>query len=745
MQRTVEEHASWRGLYPLPVHRLAFPRGVLHEPYPGIDMDDPMIERRKDVFRVAEVHVLALESLSERSQIVDSEDDVLCRRDDRLSARGREQVVRREHKHPRLRLGLQRKRYVDGHLVSVEVGVEGRADERVEADRLTFDKHGLKSLDTETVQRRGAVQHDGMIFDDPLEDSPYLVAAALDETARALDVRREPAFDELVHDERLEELQRHLLRKPALVDLEVRPDHDDGTARIVDALSEKVLAETPLLAAQKVRQALERAVACAEHGLSAAAVVNESVHRFLQHPLFIAHDDLRRFELLELAQAVVAVYDPAVEVVEVGGRETSAVKLHHRTKVRRDDGQHGKDHPFGTRIALTEILRHLKPLDELPLFLARTLGYLLAELVDERVDVYLAKQRIDALSADPCLESLVIGGADDLFALKNDIPAHEGRVAALDHDVARIFDRLSLFGRLEALRIFLRVKAEFALRDDVVLREGQSHDGGDDIGLLIVEHGAFGFQLGIARQHHLFLRIRDHLDAVFGVALLIYTEGRLDLEQIVSVIAAEAADLGRRDDVAVVHGHLFDLCDAVSLFGLEFRVIETVDALLRGRHQRTAAREVYPASFVDHLIDLLAAARRGEVDYLFELLCRGSQQKAETARDAAQIPDMHDRRRQLYMPHLLTAYAVVGHFDAAALADDAAELRPAALIFAAGALIAPDGAKDTLAEKAVLLRAERPVVYGLRLLDLPAGEFPDSLGRGKLHSYSGDFMTHICH
>ena len=170
-----------------------------------------------------------------------------------------------------------------------------------------------------------------------------------------------------------------------------------------------------------------------------------------------------------------------------------------------------------------------------------------------------------------------------------------------------------------------------------------------------------------------------------------------------------------------------------------------MDALLRGRHQRTAAREVYPASFVDHLIDLLAAARRGEVDYLFELLCRGSQQKAETARDAAQIPDMHDRRRQLYMPHLLTAYAVVGHFDAAALADDAAELRPAALIFAAGALIAPDGAKDTLAEKAVLLRAERPVVYGLRLLDLPAGEFPDSLGRGKLHSYSGDFMTHICH
>ena len=54
----------------------------------------------------------------------------------------------------RAQLGLQRKRDVDGHLVAVEVGVEGRADQRVKLDRLALDRHRLERLDAQTVQRR---------------------------------------------------------------------------------------------------------------------------------------------------------------------------------------------------------------------------------------------------------------------------------------------------------------------------------------------------------------------------------------------------------------------------------------------------------------------------------------------------------------------------------------------------------------------------------------------------------------
>jgi hypothetical protein len=61
---------------------------------------------------------------------------------------------------------------VHGHLVTVEVGVEGRADQRVQLDGLAFDQDRLEGLDAQTVQRRRAVQHDRVFLDDFFEDVP---------------------------------------------------------------------------------------------------------------------------------------------------------------------------------------------------------------------------------------------------------------------------------------------------------------------------------------------------------------------------------------------------------------------------------------------------------------------------------------------------------------------------------------------------------------------------------------------
>ena len=76
------------------------------------------------------------------------------------------------------------------------------------------------------------------------------------------------------------------------------------------------------------------------------AVVEQRVHGFLQHALFVADDDFRGLELEQVLQPVVAVDDAAVEVVEIGGGEPSAFERHQRAQVRRDDRQHGQDHPF---------------------------------------------------------------------------------------------------------------------------------------------------------------------------------------------------------------------------------------------------------------------------------------------------------------------------------------------------------------------------------------------------------------
>ena len=169
--------------------------------------------------------------------------------------------MRRQHEQPRLGLRLRRERKVHGHLVAVEVGVERRAHERVDLDRLALDEHGLERLDAEAVERWRPVQEHRVLLDDLFEHVPHLRAGALDHALGRLDVLRVLEVDEPLHDERLEQLERHLLRQPALLQAELRTDDDHRTTRVVDALAEQVLAEPALLALQHVGERLERAVA----------------------------------------------------------------------------------------------------------------------------------------------------------------------------------------------------------------------------------------------------------------------------------------------------------------------------------------------------------------------------------------------------------------------------------------------------------------------------------------------------
>ena len=172
--------------------------------------------------RRRQLAVLALRERALAGHVVEAEHDVLRRDDDRLAVRGAEDVVGRHHQHARFHLRLDRQRHVDGHLVAVEVGVERRADERVQLDRLALDEHRLERLDAEAVQRRSAVQQHRVLLDDVLEDVPDLGTLLLDHLLGALDGGDEAALFELVVDERLEQLERHLLRQAALVQLAAR-------------------------------------------------------------------------------------------------------------------------------------------------------------------------------------------------------------------------------------------------------------------------------------------------------------------------------------------------------------------------------------------------------------------------------------------------------------------------------------------------------------------------------------------
>ena len=97
-----------------------------------------------------------------------------------------------------------------GHLVAVEVGVEGRADQRVQLDRLASISTGER-LDAQAVERRRAVQQHRMLADDLVEDVPDLGDALFDHLLGLLDGGREALRVEPRIDERLEQLERHLL------------------------------------------------------------------------------------------------------------------------------------------------------------------------------------------------------------------------------------------------------------------------------------------------------------------------------------------------------------------------------------------------------------------------------------------------------------------------------------------------------------------------------------------------------
>ncbi len=147
---------------------------------------------------------------------------------------------------------------VDGHLVPVEIRVEGRADQGMKLDGLPLDEDGLEGLDAQAVQGGRPVQHDRVFPDDLAQGFPDFVLLLLHHFLGALDGGHVPLLLQTVVNERFEQLQSHLLGQAALVEAEVRADHDDRAARVVHPFSQKVLTEPPLLSFEHVGKRLQR-------------------------------------------------------------------------------------------------------------------------------------------------------------------------------------------------------------------------------------------------------------------------------------------------------------------------------------------------------------------------------------------------------------------------------------------------------------------------------------------------------
>ncbi len=331
---------------------------------------------------------------------------------------------------------------MDGHLVAVEVGVVGGADEWVNADGFAFDQNRLKGLNGEAVERGGAVEEDGVPFGDFIEDVPNHGLLFFDEFFGGTHGVHVAHFLEAADDEGLEKDKGHFFGEAALVEFELGADDDDGAAGIIHAFAKEVHAEAAVFSFEHVGEGFEGAIAGAEHGTTVAAVVDEGINGFLKHAFFVADDDFRSFELEETAEAVVAVDDATVEVVEVGGGEASTFEGNEGAQVGRDDRKNLQDHPFGAHACGTESLNELEAFSE---FFAGLLGAGIGEaFLEFNFELFEVDHTQDVANAFGAhfgregfavllLGFAVFGFVEELFEL-------EGGIAGINDDVVLVVD-----------------------------------------------------------------------------------------------------------------------------------------------------------------------------------------------------------------------------------------------------------------------------------------------------------------
>ena len=105
-----------------------------------------------------------------KGEVVVTDDHVLRWDTNWLTIFWTKDVIGREHELKSFLLSGFGEWDVDSHLVTVEVGVEARADEWVETDGAAFDELRLEGLDTKSMERWSTVEKDWVFADDSFDD-----------------------------------------------------------------------------------------------------------------------------------------------------------------------------------------------------------------------------------------------------------------------------------------------------------------------------------------------------------------------------------------------------------------------------------------------------------------------------------------------------------------------------------------------------------------------------------------------
>ncbi len=326
-----------------------------------------------------------------------------------------------------------------GHLVSVEVGIVRGADQGMQLNGFSLDENGLKGLDAEPVQGRSPVEHHWIFGHHFFQDIPDGHVFPFHHAFGAFNGRGQTAVFKLGIDKGFEQFQGHFLGQAALMQLELRSDHDHRPSGIIHPLAQQILPEPSLLAFDHIAQGFQGPAVGPGNGLAPPAVVQKSVHRFLEHPFFIADDDIRSPEFQQSFQPVVPVDHPAVEIVEVRGGKTPAVQGHQRSELGRNDRNNLHDHPLRPIPGLEKPFDDFQALRDFFLLGLGTRGQgFILQLGAQLVQVDFFQQFFDRLRPHADSERILPIGFNqlDLLVFIDKLMGLQGRLAGVQDDIA---------------------------------------------------------------------------------------------------------------------------------------------------------------------------------------------------------------------------------------------------------------------------------------------------------------------
>ena len=175
----------------------------------------------------------------------------------------------------------------------------------------------------------------------------------------------------------------------------------------------------------------------------------------LEHSLLVANDHFRCIQIEQLLQAVVAVDQTTVKVVEITGRKVSALQKNERTKVGRNHRNRFENHPLRLVAGFDHRTDNSESANQTGLLLLGTGGLVLfLQLIEKSWEIEIANHGANRFRPHVGLEliSVLLAGEAVLFLIQK-LLLLERRISRIQDHVVLVVDHPLEVGGLQFQQI----------------------------------------------------------------------------------------------------------------------------------------------------------------------------------------------------------------------------------------------------------------------------------------------------